>query len=280
MRLFVTGGTGFIGAHFMKAALQAGHEISTLRMPTAGEGIPAGESAALRWVSGTLAQVEVAQLSGHDALLHFASYGVSPQPCTWEKAFQVNVLDSMALFQRAAEAGIPRIILCGSCMEYGASALNFDAIPVTAPLEPVGPYASSKAAFSIAASALCREINFQLAILRLFTVFGEGQHAGNFWPSLKKAALGGEDFRMTAGEQIRDFTPVELVATAFLNVLELPLNPGEPHIQNVGTGIPRQLRDFAQEWWTQLGAKGQLLLGAAPYRPNEVMRYIPLLDPQ
>jgi nucleoside-diphosphate-sugar epimerase len=138
-----------------------------------------------------------------------AAYGVSPQPCTWQNAIQINVLDSIMLIERAIEAGVPRIILSGSCMEYGRSAERFDNIPPNAPLEPTGPYAASKAALSVAASALCQQRRVELAILRLFTVFGDGQNPGNLWPSMHRAALAGEDFPMSPGEQISDFVPVE-----------------------------------------------------------------------
>ena len=278
MKLFVTGGTSFIGAYFLKAALRAGHEISALRRESSKPVIPVAESSVLRWIDGSLENVEAGQLSGHDALLHFASYGVSPQPCTWDQAFKVNVTDSIALLERALDAGIPRIILCGTCMEYGASAEKNEAILPTAPLEPIGPYAASKEAISVASSALCREKKFQLAILRLFTVYGEGQHPDNFWPSLRRAAVAGADFEMTAGEQIRDFTPVGQVAEDFLKALEIPLKAGEPLLRNVGSGHPQQLRDFARFWWDKLGATGQLRLGSIPYRPHEIMRYVPVLS--
>ena len=104
-------------------------------------------------------------------------------------------------------------------------------IPPEAPLEPNGPYAASKAAQSIAASALCREKGINLAILRLFTVFGEGQNPVNLWPSLKRAA---PPLPMTPGEQIRDFIPVEQVAHAFLKALGM-MSGGE--VEGLRTGI-------------------------------------------
>jgi len=295
MKLLVTGATGFIGSHFLRAAFAAGHEITALRLPGTQPVVPIGtdeyrasnvESSApathhalpatLRWLDGTLDSVTVENLTGQDALVHLAAYGVSPQPCTWEKAFQINVLDSILLMERAIECGMQKIIVCGSCVEYGKSAERYENIPPDAPLEPVGHYAASKAAQSLAASALCREKGVNLAILRLFTVFGEGQHPDNLWPSLKKAALAGEDFPMTPGEQIRDFIPVEEVAQSFLKTLATSHSiPGTPLLANIGTGNPQTLRAFVEHWWNQWEATGKLLPGTLPYRPNEVMRYVP-----
>jgi len=299
MRLFVTGSTGFIGSHFVRAALAAGHEVTALRFPGSLPPVPiechgvpsaghpssvAGSKAvpsSLSWLDGTLDSVTDGDLSGHDAFIHLAAYGVSPQPCTWEKAFQINVLDSMGIMERSVACGIRKFVVCGSCVEYGKSAERYENIPADAPLEPIGPYAGSKAAQSVAASALCREKGVELAILRLFTVYGEGQHPDNLWPSLKRAALAGEDFPMSPGGQIRDFIPVGDVAQAFLREVEINRQPAPSNeqpgvrIANIGTGRPQTLLAFAEHWWKEWGAKGKLLPGALPYRDNEVMRYVP-----
>ncbi len=86
---------------------------------------------------------------------------------------------------------------------------------------------------------------------------------------------------MSPGEQIRDFIPVESVAQAFLRVLDIPLDTrhSTPLVANIGTGKPQTLRAFAEHWWKHWGATGKLLPGALPYRPNEVMRYVPKVSP-
>ena len=155
-----------------------------------------------------------------DVLVHLASFGVSPKPSTWEDCFKVNVLDTMHLLETANAAGIRKVIAAGSCAEYGSSGLNYDFIPVDAPLEPKGAYASSKAASSIAIQSFAESAGMSLIYGRIFSAFGEGQFEQNLWPSLKKRALEGSDFEMTPGEQIRDFIPVEEVAEWFIKALE------------------------------------------------------------
>ena len=41
-------------------------------------------------------------------------------------------------------------MICGSCFEYGLSGTQYAFIPPDAPLMPVGAYAASKAAASVA----------------------------------------------------------------------------------------------------------------------------------
>jgi len=276
MKIFVTGGTGFIGGHFLRAALNGGHRVLALRRLGSRTRVPLTDEP--QWVDGNLDDDLSAALSGCEALVHLAALGVSPQKAGWRDLFAVNVQQSLCLWMRAVEAGVRRFVICGSCLEYGTSGERYDFIPTDAPLDPITAYAASKAAASMAAMALGRERKIELLLLRPFHVFGEGQHESNFWPSLKAAALAGQDFQMTEGEQVRDFVPVEDVAEAFVASVSRPgLLPGKPETRNVGTGRPQTLRHFAEHWWAHWRATGTLRVGALPYRHDEVMRYAPLI---
>jgi len=188
----------------------------------------------------------------------------------------VNVRQSLSLWRQAVKAGVKRLVICGSCFEYGKTGERLRFIPADATLEPANAYAASKAAATMAALALAVENKVELVLLRPFHVFGEGEAESRFWPSLRKAALGGEDLAMTAGEQVRDFIPVEKTADILTAALQRnDLRPGEPKIENIGTGKPQTLRAFAEFWWRKWNAKGQLKIGDISYRPNEVMRYVP-----
>jgi len=275
MRIFVTGGTGFIGSHFLRAAMAAGDEVRALRRSNGSQPrIPLDPEP--EWITKGMADVSVEDFLGTDALVHLAAAGVSPQKADPETLLRVNVTESHGLWLRAAETGIRRFVICGSSFEYGRSAERFDFIPADAPLEPVCAYGASKAAASMVAIALAVEKQIELIVLRPFQVFGDGQHKSNFWPSLKAAALCGGDFLMTPGDQWRDFVPVEEVARAFVRaVRRADLRPGAPRVENIGTGVPQTLRTFGEHWWRQWGARGKLVVGARPHRAGEVMRCVP-----
>jgi nucleoside-diphosphate-sugar epimerase len=276
MRILVTGATGFIGGHFLNTALAAHHEVFALRRPCSRPRVRL--IAEPVWVDAQLDKVRASTLKGIESLVHFAAVGVSPQETTWAECFRWNVMASLRLCAEAIKAGVRRLVICGTCHEYGRVGERYDFIPPDAPLEPVGPYAASKAAASVALMGLARAMNSELVLLRPFNVYGEGQYEKNFWPALRKAALTGEDFEMTPGGQIRDFIPVEQVANRFVEALsESDANRGQPIIHNIGTGCPRMVLSFAKELWSLWGAKGQLLPGAKPYSRDEVMRYVPLV---
>lgn len=274
MRIFITGGTGFIGSHVLQQALTAGHDVLALRRHGSKPRIQLDDQP--NWLEGSMVDDWTKELYGCDALLHLASYGVSEGGDDWDGCFQVNVTDSLKLWRQAVQAGVRQFLIVGSCFEYGRSSESFEAIPVSANLEPTTAYGASKAAASMAALALGVQNELCLILARPFHVYGLGEYAGRFWPSLVAAATSGQDFLMTSGAQVRDFQAVEQVAEQLLECLvHKKTEPGIPLIINLGSGNVSSLKDFAQQEWASLRARGKLIPGSIPYRSNEVMRYVP-----
>ena len=281
MRIFVTGGTGFIGSHFINKALAAGHDVVAIRREGSETKLRLVEQP--RWEAASLAEAKRLFDDGNcrdiDVLVHFAAAGVLPHESNWFDCCQSNVVDSLALWKSAVAAGVRRIVSCGSFFEYGAAGARYERIPVSCPLEPFGPYASSKAAATILLTGMARDSGVEAAVLRPFHVYGEGEDGSRLWPSLKASAEKKFDFPMTKGEQIRDMVPVDIVADSFLAVAtRRELKPGEPEVHNVGTGVPMSVLAFASYWWSRWNASGKLIPGALSYRPDEVMRCVPELS--
>lgn len=278
MRIFVTGATGFIGSHFVKRALAARHEVVALRRsPESKPVIDWAE--APQWLDRSLEDVEAADLDGMDCIVHLAATGVSPRVAPWNELLRWNVTAPRQLMGAAYAAGVDRWIVTGTFAEYGSAGLRYEFIPPDAPLEPTYAYAASKAAASVTLRALAAESNARLSYLRLFSVYGEGQHEGNLWPMLRAAARRGDDLPMTPGEQIRDFVAVERVADELLRTAEQMerVQPAVARVRNIGSGEPQTVRQFAETWWRRWEAVGELKFGALPYRHGEVMRYVPVL---
>jgi len=276
MRIFVTGATGFLGGHFVNHATQAGHSVRAHRRAEhTSSKVQLIEQP--DWVTcpqlNNLCETDFKKC---DALVHFAASGVSPQPADWISCYEANVVHLLSILEMARNAGVSKVVIAGTFAEYGNSGLRYEKVAATAPLEPTDVYASSKAASSIAATAYARKHKTILTYLRIFSAFGEGQNRDNLWPSLRYAAIAGDDFPMTFGEQIRDFIPANNVAEAFLQAVQgNDVQPGSPLVKNVGSGNPQSIRSFSEYWWAHWNATGRILYGAIPYRSTEVMRYVP-----
>src|ERR1019366_7159177 len=103
MKIFVTGGTGFIGGHFLKRALSARHHVFAVRRAGGKMRIPLPQEPV--WLDGNLDDDWSEELSQCRALVHLAPAGVSPQKADWDGLFDVNVRQSLNLWRQAAKAG-------------------------------------------------------------------------------------------------------------------------------------------------------------------------------
>ena len=277
MKLFVTGGTGFVGTHFLQQASARGHEIVAQRRLGSQPRLPVANQ--LRWVDRPLDANFEDVLVGCDALVHLASHTPNPPYAPLDECLYWNVYASLKLARQAQLSGISQFLVAGSCFEYGLAAENQTFISTDTPLQPTLSYPTSKAAASVAFEGFARESMVKLKNLRIFQVYGEGEGEKRFWPSLRDAALAGRNFPMTKGEQVRDFITVEDVARQFCEHLDFSNSiAGQPEVHHVASGQPQTLRAFAEFWWKQWQATGRLQPGAVPYRHNEIMRLVPAVS--
>ena len=272
MKIFVTGATGFIGRHFINE-LPQDYEIFANIRNKKQKLIKLNKN--IHWINKNLNLLKSKELKKIDTIIHFASAGVSPKKATWEELYDFNVNCTLKLLRIAAEAGVSKIIMAGSYIEYGLSANKYKFIPPSANLLPTTPYASSKAAAFELAHGFCMDAKIHLTYNRIFSAYGDGQYSGNLWPSLYKAATKGDDFLMTSGEQVRDFIPVKKIAEIFLEDLKFnPKNNLFPIVKNVCSGKGKSILKFSQYWWKKWNAKGKLLPGKIPSRKNEPLRFV------
>ena len=68
MKIFVTGGTGFIGSHFLRQALAKDYDLICLRRPGSKTRIPLEIDPA--WVEGSLDDDLIEEIKGCDVFLH------------------------------------------------------------------------------------------------------------------------------------------------------------------------------------------------------------------
>jgi UDP-glucose 4-epimerase len=273
MKLLITGGTGFIGSYLLAELLQAGHQVVAVRR-VGSEPVISLEKEPL-WIERSFLELSTSDLTGVEAIIHLASAGVSPQKASWEDLEKINIAASLRLIQLSHEAGVRRFIAAGTCHEYGLEADNWERISPAAPLKPITPYGSSKAASFLMLQAFAIANQMEFFYGRIFSAYGEGQFAGNLWPSLRQAALQGADFPMTDGGQLVDFIPVQAVAKNLATAIcRKDIVAGNPFVVNIGSGQGISVLEFAKRCWSELGGSGALKPGALPNRPHQLARMV------
>ncbi|MEZ0310023.1 MAG: GDP-mannose 4,6-dehydratase [Ramlibacter sp.] len=232
MRLLVTGLSGFVGSHCSQqfAAVDLLHE---------------GRLAELRDRDEVRAAVAHAR---PEAVIHLAAQSYVPasfdDPALTR---EVNVGGTLNLLLGLQAAGFQgRMLYVGSADAYGLVAETH--LPVTEEhaLNPLSPYAESKAE----AEALCREWSakgkFEIVIARPFNHIGPRQGTrfavASFARQIAAFRAGRGPGRMVAGDldTTRDFTDVRDVVRAYSALLESGRN-GEAY--NVCSGVERSLRE-------------------------------------
>ncbi len=103
MKLAVTGGTGFVGSHFIEAALAAGHEVRAL---TRREQQPRLQ---VEWVPGSLEHGHSLQrlVEDSDAVVHIAGVINARDPAAFETG---NVTGTLAMLAAATAGGTTRFV--------------------------------------------------------------------------------------------------------------------------------------------------------------------------
>lgn len=157
MRVAVTGGTGFLGAHTVQALTAAGHDVRLLVHPSdsldavRAVGVPDGE---VETVAGDVCDPRAvdALLAGADAVLHAAGVvGVDERQAALMQ--RVNVEGTLAVLTRAAALGLDPIVHVASYI-----ALFPSPDPVIGPDSPTAAGRSAYGRTKAAADRIARRL--------------------------------------------------------------------------------------------------------------------------
>jgi nucleoside-diphosphate-sugar epimerase len=166
VNVFVTGGTGFVGAHLVKALVARGDRVTALvRRPALAAQL--GWSADVRLVRGDLsAEAALREGStGADVVYHVAGQIAARNLAEFmacNRDGTANVLEA------ARDSGVRRVVFVSSLAVAGPTTPGHP-IDETRPPAPVTDYGRSK----LAAEVLVRAMPFEWTIVRPPVVYGE-----------------------------------------------------------------------------------------------------------
>ncbi len=236
MRILVTGGAGFIGSSTVRSLAEQGHEcvvFDSFEPLLYGRDIKernlawASEPGGVSLVEGDVRDAAALQRlfggASFDAIVHFAAVaGVRPsieQPALY---YDINVTGTARLLEAARRAGASRFVLASSSSVYGANSKT--PFAETDPVEaPISPYAASKRAMELLASADQELHGGDMTCLRFFTVYGERQRPEMAIHKFMRMLAGGEAVPMFgAGSTGRDYTYIGDIVAGVQRALERP----------------------------------------------------------
>ncbi|MDD5101047.1 MAG: UDP-glucose 4-epimerase GalE [Syntrophales bacterium] len=260
MRIFVTGGAGYIGSHVVKALGKEGHELLVYDNLSTGH-----EWAVLsgRLLRGDLADRTAIREALRDfrpeAVMHFAA-SIQVEESVREPLayYRNNVVHTLNLLDAMRETGTARFVYSSTAAVYGIP----ETIPVDErePLRPINPYGASKVMVEQVLADLAATGDFRYCALRYFNVAGadpEGRigqayrNATHLITRALKTAKGesaklsiyGTDYPTTDGTCVRDYIHVDDLASAHLSALDRLMRTGKTEIMNCGYGHGYSVRE-------------------------------------
>jgi dTDP-glucose 4,6-dehydratase len=218
MKLFVTGGAGFIGSNFIRYVLGLGENHSVVnydKLTYAGnlanlKGIREGLS--YKFVKGDICDTTAleAAMRGSDVVVHFAAEShvdrsiYEPAP-----VIETNITGTFVLLQVARKIGIQRFVHISTDEVYGdmqPGALADE----ESQLRPSSPYSASKASSDLLVRSYVRTFDFPALITRSSNNYGAYQFPEKFLPLLITNAFDGKPLPIYGdGKQERDWLHVE-----------------------------------------------------------------------
>jgi len=258
MRVLITGGAGFIGAHLANRLVANGHHVRAV------DDLSAGDSERLdSRVLFTRGDVKDRPklwtlLQGLDCVFHLAARVVVSESVLYPREYNdVNVGGTVSLMEAIRDVGVKRVVLASSATVYGEQPLHEDMRP-----NPQVPYAVTKIAAEYYLFTLGALYGIETVALRIFNAYGRWQAIPPSYPPVvpqfvKHALNGGSLVIQGDGKQRRDFVYIDDVVDAL--VTASTASGIDRKTINVGSGREVSINDLARLVFRVTGREANII---------------------
>jgi dTDP-glucose 4,6-dehydratase len=278
MKIFVTGGAGFIGSNFITHVLGLFQDYSVVNFDnlTYAGNLANLDSVASNphytFIKGDICDpgaVEAA-MSGCHSVVHFAAEShvdrsiYDPAPM-----IETNVTGTFVLLQIARKLNIEKFVHVSTDEVYGDMAPGTFAAE-DSPVQPSSPYSASKASSDLIVRSYVRTFSFPAVLIRASNNYGPFQFPEKFLPLMIASALDDRPLPIYGdGKQERNWLHVEDHCRGILAVLERG-RIGE--VYNIGGADVVENLTMARRLLRATG-KPQSLISHVADRPGHDRRY-------
>lgn len=251
MKIFVTGGAGFIGRHLVESLLKS-HDV------TIYENFSNSNKKNLNFLSknipniieGDLSNIELLQKSliGFDLVIHLAAkIDISESLKHPEISNKVNVQGTINLLRACIESNVKNIIGASSAAVYG----NPSQIPVTEKTipNPVSPYGADKISMEFYLRAFANAYEMNCVSLRFFNVYGKGQsneYAGVITKFMEKLSKNEPLIIFGDGNNTRDYVYIDDLVQGIIDALS-NIQGKKGEVYNLASGKSVSVNELAKK---------------------------------
>jgi UDP-glucose 4-epimerase len=288
MKVFVTGGAGYIGSVCVEELLAAGHAVTVF--DNLCEGHRSAIDPGARFIEGDFnhreAILTALRAERPEAVVHFAAHALVGESMTQPaKYFRNNVAGGLNLLEACVATGVRKFVFSSTCATYGVP----ERMPMdeSLPQRPVNPYGESKLMFERMLEWFQRAHGLEFVAFRYFNAAGASRRFGehhrietHLIPNVLKVALGqkpqveifGTDYPTPDGTCVRDYIHIADLAQAHI----LALAPGRSGFFNLGNGEGFSVRQVI-ETCARISGKPVPFL-EKPRRPGDPPRLVAAAD--
>jgi UDP-glucose 4-epimerase len=256
MKVFVTGGAGYVGSVCVEELLNAGYQVTVF--DNLSEGHRAAIDPRAEFIEGDLANRSVVQESFQrvrpDAVMHFASNTLVPASMVHPGWYLGdNISNAVNLLDACVAAGTKHFVFSSSCAIFGVP----KTVPITEdmPKEPINPYGESKWMVERILAWYEKLFGIRYVCLRYFNAAGAseklGEHHGvetHLIPNVLKVALGqkpavdiyGTHYPTPDGTCVRDYVHIIDLAQGH----RLALGATQSNVFNLGSGTGYSVKEI------------------------------------
>jgi dTDP-glucose 4,6-dehydratase len=240
MKLFVTGGAGFIGSNYVRHVLaNTDDEVTVYDALTYAGNLSTlkdvDDSPRYKFVKGNICDPGTLEeaMAGHDAVVHFAAESHVDRSIIGSDDFvNTNCFGTNVVMDTARRLEIGRVIHIGTDEVYGS--VEVGSSKESDPLEPRSPYSASKAGSDLIALSYFSTHGLPVTVTRCTNNFGPYQFPEKVIPLFTTNLLDGKKLPLYGdGLNERDWLYVDDHCTGVHLVLQSGA-PGE--IYNIGAG--------------------------------------------
>lgn len=272
LRVVLTGASGTLGSHILQLLqLEPDVEILSLHRKESRVTITGANVTHLAvdfFNEGAVREV-IAPFRP-TCVIHCAATGMEfPRP-EWFSLIRFNVDVSITLCECASRSPGCHFIYISTGLVYreqGRPLVEDD------PIDTCHPYGASKAAADILVRSAAAEFGVPLTVLRPFSFTGARDDRKRLFSALLKAAADGNEFQLSAGEQVRDHCSAGDIARAACLAMHRRAD-ADAEVFNVGSGDQTPLRDLIEGVVADLNLSVRLRFGARPYHRFEPMHLV------
>ena len=274
MRVFVTGGDGFVGSQVAERFCLAGHDVTAFLLynsfGTAGwlDRLDADARVGIRTVFGDVRDLDSVQatMSGHDIVIHLAALIAIPYSYQAPRSYvETNVIGTMNVMEAARRAGVSRLVHTSTSEVYGTA--QYVPIDEKHPLVGQSPYSASKVGADQIAHSYWSSFGVPVTTVRPFNTYGPRQSQRAFIPSVIVQLLSGaESISLGSLSPTRDLTFVTDTADGFRAVAEGTGGLGE--VFNMGSGFEISMGEVVEMLCEISGRKVAVTEDPARVRPE------------